>query len=63
MLEQSRQMEVLCLIALADRATSNELPHQLGVLRRVGGAQSLERLLDALLANAMGVLQNGCPQL
>jgi hypothetical protein len=58
-LKETRLMEVLYLVALTDRAALNELTKPVCVVRHEGGAQPVECLLNAFMAQAMGVLEHG----
>jgi hypothetical protein len=55
-------VQVLCLVALIDRAPLDELTNPTCILwPEEGTTQPMKRLLDTLMAHAMGVLQNGRP--
>jgi hypothetical protein len=63
-MKQTSRVEVLCFIVLTNRAAPDEFPHQLGVVWCVERrAEPLQHLLDALVEDAVSVLQDGRPQL
>jgi hypothetical protein len=56
-LEEAHQMQMLCFVALINRAPVDEVPHQLVVSwGEEGGAQACQRLLDALMSHPVGML-------
>jgi hypothetical protein len=57
-LKEARWVKVLYFVPLANRAAFDVVADELVVARCEGGAQVLQRLLDALLAHDMGVVQH-----
>jgi hypothetical protein len=56
-LEEASQVEVLRLLALADRAPANEFTDEAAVVHsEEHGSQQMKHLLGTLMANAMGLV-------
>jgi hypothetical protein len=61
-LEEAGRVQVLSLVSLANRATTNEVADEAAVVQRKEcGAQSMKSLLDTLMAHAMCLEQEGRP--
>ena len=62
-LKQSRGMQMFCLVPLTDKSPPDVVADELGHLRAVEvGTQALESLLDAIMANAMGMVEQLRPK-